>query len=66
MEEEFKEELCKTVEYMLKPENLIFKKLNGESVKGYEYLSHIEKCFELFESNKLLEVRETFNALVRK
>lgn len=66
MDEFFKSELSWLINYLLNPKTLKAKKISGKELTGSLYLNFIEKCFKLFQSDKLPETPSTYLATVDK
>jgi len=74
MDEEFKDELMIIIEKLLKPENLVLKKINGKHLTSIELREYIESYFKLFASDTLpqpqsvyeLTIEKQMNILIRK
>ncbi|CAG9812153.1 unnamed protein product [Chironomus riparius] len=66
MDEDFKDELFSLIEYLLKPERLVLKKINGKDLKGSEFLKYVLQYFKLFQSDKLPKAQSIYESTVEK
>ena len=66
MDEDFKIELFNLIEYLLKPDKLILKKINGKDLQGSEFLEYILHYFKLFQSDKLPQAQSIYESTVEK
>jgi hypothetical protein len=66
MDEDFKIELFNLIEYLLKPERLVLKKINGKNLKGSEFLEYVLQYFKLFQSDKLPQAQSIYESTVEK
>jgi len=66
MDEEFKDEFFNVIQHLLKKGNLIPKKINGEFVKGAEFLQYIEQYFELFQSNRIPKAHSIYESTIEQ
>lgn len=68
MNDEFKDELEKTIEYLLEPEKISkwIKKINSKSVNGSEFFEYIKLYFKLMKSDQLLKVQSIYDTLIEK
>ncbi|XP_070497542.1 atlastin-2-like [Chironomus tepperi] len=66
MDEEFKEEIEKLIDHLLKPDNLVPKRINGKDVKSSEFLAYIDQYFKLFSSNLLPEAQSIYETTVEQ
>ncbi|KAL7015611.1 hypothetical protein ACKWTF_016546 [Chironomus riparius] len=66
MDEDFKIELFNLIEYLLKPERLILKKINGKDLHGFEFLEYILQYFKLFQSDELPKAQSIYESTVEK
>lgn len=64
MDEDFKEELSKIIPYLLSPERLVIKKVNGMHTTGVEFLEYVEKFFKIFQSDRIPQARAVFEMTV--
>jgi len=64
MDEDFKEELVKLIEELLKPEKLIVKKINGTQLNGTEFLEYVNQYFKLFQSDELPKAQTIYESTV--
>lgn len=65
MEIEFKNELKKTIESLLAPENLVPKNIAGKDLKAEEFLPHLKQFFKLFASKEIPQVGNLFESMVK-
>ncbi|CRK90025.1 CLUMA_CG003750, isoform A [Clunio marinus] len=66
MDEEFKDELVVIIEKLLKPENLILKKINSKDLKGFEVKEYIQSYFTLFQSDTLPQAQSIYESTIDK
>ena len=66
MDEDFKIELFNLIEYLLKPDKLILKKINGKDLTSSEFLAYIDQYFKLFQSNLLPEAQSIYETTVEQ
>lgn len=66
MDEEFKEELVIIIEKLLKPDQLVLKKINGKDLKGHELKEYIESYFKLFQSDTLPQAQSIYESTIDK
>jgi len=66
MDEDFRIELFNLIDYLLKPERLVLKKINGKDLKGTEYLEYVLQYFKLFQSDKLPQAQSIYESTVEK
>jgi len=66
MDDDFKDELKKVIEFLLNSKNLIPRKVNGVSLKAPEYLQYVQKCVTLFQSDELPQVKTICDSTVDK
>lgn len=66
MDDEFRDEFFKIVEHLLRKENLIPKKINGDYVIGTEFLQYIMQYFELFQSNRIPKAQSIYESTIEQ
>lgn len=68
MNEDFKDELQKTIEFLLEPDNLNkwTKKINGKYVNGREFLEYIKLYFKLMKSDQLPKVQTIYESIIER
>lgn len=66
MDEDFKTEFFDVIEYLLKSENLMSKKVNDVHLNGSNYLDYLLTYFKLFQSNHLPETKTIYEAEVER
>jgi len=66
MDEDFKEELVKLIEELLRPEKLIVKKINGTQLNGNEFLEYVNQYFKLFQSDELPPPQTIYESTIDK
>lgn len=66
MDDDFKDELKKVIEFLLNSKNLIPRKVNGVCLKAPEYLQYVRKCVTLFQSDELPQVKTICDSTVDK
>ena len=66
MDEEFKDELVIIIEKILKPDNLILKKINEKDLKSVELKEYIESYFKLFASDTLPQALSIYESTIDK
>jgi len=64
MDEDFKDELIALIEHLLKPKNLVHKKVNRHSFDGAEFFDYLEDLFRIFQQNNLPKVETIFESTV--
>lgn len=64
MDEDFREEFFELIDYLLKPNNLVSKKINGEFVKSSVFLGLFLNYIKLFQSNKLPKAKGIYQFTV--
>lgn len=66
MDDEFKEEIEKLIDHLLKPDNLVPKRMNGKDLTSSEFLAYIDQYFKLFQSNLLPEAQSIYETTVEQ
>lgn len=66
MDEEFKTGIETFIEHLLKPENLVLKKINNKALHGFEMKEYIESFFQLFQSDLLPQAQSIYESTVEK
>lgn len=66
MDEDFRGELFNLIEYLLKPEKLNPKKINGKDLIATEFLEYILQYFKLFQSDKLPKAQSIYESTVER
>lgn len=66
MDEEFKTGLESIIENLLKPENLVLKKINNKALYGFEMKEYIDSFFQLFQSDLLPQAQSIYESTVEK
>ncbi|XP_070497414.1 putative leucine-rich repeat-containing protein DDB_G0290503 isoform X2 [Chironomus tepperi] len=67
-DEDFKEELVKVIDHLLKPENLVVKKVNGSAVNGDEFYEYVNGQLKVIEKDEVLDrkIEEIFKDLIQQ
>ncbi|XP_070497832.1 uncharacterized protein PF3D7_1120000-like [Chironomus tepperi] len=66
IDEDFKEELDKLVDHLLKPENLAVKKVNGSALNGSEFYEYVNGQLRVFEKDELLQSQSVLQSMTMK
>lgn len=66
MDEEFKDELVIIIEKLLKPDNLVIKKINGKDLTGVELKEYIQSYFKLFSSEALPQALSIYESTIER
>ncbi|XP_070497393.1 atlastin-like isoform X2 [Chironomus tepperi] len=66
IDEDFTEELGKLVDHLLKPENLVIKKVNGSALNGDEFYEYLNGQLKVFEKDELLQSQIDRVSMTRK
>jgi hypothetical protein len=66
MDTEFRDHLFALIEHLLKPERLIPKKINGEFVKGAEFLAYILQYFQLFQTDRMPHAHSIYESTIEQ
>jgi len=66
MDEEFVNELKSLIEYLLKPERLVLKKINEKELGAEEYFGYLDDYFYLFQSDEVPEAKTIYETTVEK
>ena len=66
MDDDFKDELKKVIEFLLNSKNLVPRKVNGVSLTATEYFKYVQKCIALFQSDELPQVKTICDSTVDK
>ncbi|KAL7015183.1 hypothetical protein ACKWTF_016327 [Chironomus riparius] len=66
MSEDFKDELFAVIETLLKPDDLIIKKINDKDLKGFEYLEFMLQYFQIFQSDDIPQAQSIYESTVEK
>lgn len=64
MDENFKVELKKVIEYILLPDHLVFKKIGSHTITGKEIKTYIEQYFSLFQSDEAPKTTSLYDQMV--
>ncbi|KAG5678801.1 hypothetical protein PVAND_008435 [Polypedilum vanderplanki] len=62
MEEDFREILKDTIEYLLIPDNIVIKKISGIETKGSEFYEFIVKYSKMFQSDEIPQAQSIYEA----
>ncbi|XP_070497343.1 uncharacterized protein [Chironomus tepperi] len=65
-DEDFTEELDKLVDHLLKPENLVIKKVNGSALNGDEFYEYLNGQLKVFEKDELLQSQSLLQSMTMK
>lgn len=66
MDIDFKEGLEIVIDYLLKPERLVLKKINSKELNGNEVLEYIQGYLKLFQSDQLPKAQSIYESTVEK
>jgi hypothetical protein len=66
MEDNFRTHLINLIEELLKPENLVKKRILGEQVEGHEYGQYVKTYFEKFQSPDTPLISSIYEATVER
>lgn len=65
LDEDFREELKKTIETLLDPENIIPKKMSGRELKVDEFLPYLKQYFKFFSTKEIPRAVNLFENLIK-
>jgi hypothetical protein len=66
MDEEFKVELQRIIEHLLKSDSLVLKKINSKDLRGVELKEYIDQYFKLFQSDTLPQAQSIYESTIDK
>lgn len=66
MDEEFKEKFFTVIQHLLRKENLVPKKINGDYVKGAQFLQYILQYFELFQTDEIPRAQSIYESTIEQ